>query len=346
MQAAGYPSSYSRLVAEAKAEAMLTVYSSTDKRRMAPLLRDFAAQYPGIALDYVDLSAQEIYQRVIAEGESGRATGDLAWSSAMDLQIKLVNDGYSQKYKSPEQGALPPWAVWNDEAFGVTAEPIVFAYNRAAFAGRAVPSDHAVLAGLIERDRPFFRDRIVTYDPENSASGYLYLRQDQQANADTWQMIRAMGTVGLHISSSTDQMLSEIAEGRRVFGYNIIGSYALERQQNDPAIGVIIPRDYTLIMSRIALITADAPHPAAARLFLDFLLSKRGQSLLARAWMTPVRTDGTVPAALRLDRVQTRAIRVGPALLVNLDTLSRRQFFVKWHESIKPEGPGATPRPH
>ncbi len=258
----------------------------------------------------------------------------------MDLQIKLVNDGYAQKYRSPERGALPRWAVWKDEAFGVTAEPIVFAYNIPAFQNHRLPRDHSQLLRMIEQDPSFFRDRIVTYDPEHSAAGYLYLRQDQQANGDTWQMVRAMGSLGLSTTASTDQMLTGISQGRWVMGYNAIGSYALERERTDPKIGIIVPQDYTLVMSRIALITADAPHPAAAKLFLDFLLSRSGQTLLARSWMHPVRSDVPVPKALKLDQVQTRAIRVGPALLVNLDRLSRTQFYKRWRESVAAIGPG------
>ncbi len=102
-----------------------------------------------------------------------------------------------------------------------------------------------------------------------------------------------------------------------------------------PAVEVVAPSDYTLVMSRIALISKNAPHPAAARLFLDFLLSTRGQQHIAAASMNPVRSDLPANGSFDLKIIPTRAIRVGPALLVNLDKLSRQQFYRKWHEVLE-----------
>jgi iron(III) transport system substrate-binding protein len=42
----------------------------------------------------------------------------------MDLQAKLINDGYAQGYLSPEKPALPATAVWKNMGYGVTAEPV------------------------------------------------------------------------------------------------------------------------------------------------------------------------------------------------------------------------------
>ena len=70
-----------------------------------------------------------------------------------------------------------------------------------------------------------------------------------------------------------------------------------------------------------------ASRPAAAKLFLDFLLSRTGQGLLARQWLLPVRADVRAP---RLGADRARAIRVGPQLLVNLDSIKRRRFLADW----------------
>ncbi len=82
---------------------------------------------------------------------------------------------------------------------------------------------------------------------------------------------------------------------------------------------------------RIAFIPRAAQAPASAKLFLDFLLSRTGQSLLARASLWPVRTD--VPAR-RLPPAQARPIRVGPQLLVNLDRITRQRFQREWRSIL------------
>ena len=53
--------------------------------------------------------------------------------------MKLVNDGYAQTYVSPEAEALPSWAIWANQAYGVTAEPVVIAFNKQKLPRDAVP---------------------------------------------------------------------------------------------------------------------------------------------------------------------------------------------------------------
>ncbi|NEU36662.1 ABC transporter substrate-binding protein, partial [bacterium LRH843] len=38
----------------------------------------------------------DLYRRFVAESDAGRPGADLVWSSAMDLQARLINDGYAQ----------------------------------------------------------------------------------------------------------------------------------------------------------------------------------------------------------------------------------------------------------
>ena len=129
-------------------------------------------------------------------------------------------------------------------------------------------------------------------------------------------------------------MLSRISTGEHIFAYNVMSSYALERSSRDAAVGVIFPEDYMLVMSRIAFISKQARHPAAAKLFLDFLLSRKGQSCLANHFLTPVRRDvparGVGPAA-----TAQQAIHVGPALLANLDKVRHTRLISDWKRSLE-----------
>ncbi len=99
-------------------------------------------------------------------------------------------------------------------------------------------------------------------------------------------------------------------------------------------IGVVMPQDYTLVMSRIATIPAAATHPNAAKLFLDSLLSRKGRAQLALRYMTPVRNDVPVRSGLRIVQVPAPAIRVGPALLIDQDRLTRAHFLERWKSAI------------
>ena len=331
---AGYPRSYANRVSEANEEGRLSIYSTTDAREVDELLRHFRSMYPQIVVDYADINSTEMYSRFVAEVAAKEGTADLLWSSAMDLQIKLVNDGYAQAYASPEKPNLPPWAIWKNEAYGITAEPVVIVYNKHLVPAADVPRTRADLERLLTNN-PAYAGKVAMMNPERSGVGFLYITQDLQVTRDTWRLVRAMGRSRVQLYSSVGAVLDRVSSGDHLIAYNMIGSYALERAVRDPSIGVVLPNDYTLVASRIALIPADARHPAAAKLFLDYLLSKRGQTFLARKHMTPVRGDVEVPEGTQVDGSNMRAIRVGPELLANLDQIKRLRFLREWRSALK-----------
>ncbi len=331
---AGYPSSYGDILRQADAERRLLIWSAIDQVKAAPLLDAFRKDHPGFTVTYVEIPARALNARFLDAVTRGKIVPDFLWSSAMDLQIKLTNDGYAQRYRSPEASALPHWANWKDEAWGITAEPIVIIYNRRLLADAAAPVTRAALTRLLEQHSPALDGRIATYDVPNSAVGYLYLSQDQQATHDIWRLVRAMGANHVKLYSNAEQIMRAVKNDQVAIGYNIVGSYARDEVARDANIGMILPHDYTLVMSRIALIPAAAPHPAAAKLFVDFLLSRRGQRFLAVRSMPSVRSDVPPPAGLHPGDVPLRAIRVGPGLLVDRDQLTRRYFLSHWQAAL------------
>ena len=319
-------------------EGRVVIYSTTDERLVGPLIRDFETLHPGLRVDYHDMNSGQIYKRFLAEQKTG-GRADIVWSSAMDLQIKLVNDGHARVHRSAETAALPAWAIWLNEAFATTCEPIAIAYNKQQLAAADVPRSHAALARLLLDHPERFGNRLITYDPSRSGLGFMLHTQDQQANPVVfWSVAAAMGRAGVSQSASTGNMLDRIARGEVLLGYNILGSYALSRAVTDDAVGVILPSDYTLIMSRVAFIARSAPHPRAAGLWLDYLLSARGQRLLARqTGLFSVRDD--VPANLSVAGLRQqlgsafRPIALGTGLLTYLDRFKRDAFLRKWGDA-------------
>lgn len=322
------------LLAQAAREGQVVVYGNADERAIAPLIAAFRQRHPGLVVRYHDLQSTRLFERFVAESDAGNAGADLVWSSAMDLQAKLVNDGYARSYASPEAPALPRSAVWKDMAYGVTAEPVGFIYNTRLIAPAEAPTTHRALEQLLRDRREALTGKVATYDPARSNIGYLYLTQDLAITRDTRALLEAIAATRPLLSATTEPMIDAVASGRAAIGYNVVGSYALERARADPSLRVVFPRDYTIVASRVALIARDAPHPAAARLFLDFLLSRPGQVLLGRNGLPPVRTD--VPA-LRLEPEQARPVPGGPQLFVNLDPVKRRRLLAEWH-AIMAEG--------
>jgi iron(III) transport system substrate-binding protein len=330
---------------QARREGVVVVYAATDLDVVKPVVDDFEALHPGIRVEYHDMHSAELYARVMDEAGRGALAADVVWSSAMDLQVKLVNDGHAQPHSSAETAALPNWAIWKDEAFGTTYEPAAIVYNKRLLPAEKVPDTHAALIALIDEQPAQLRGRIATYDPERSGLGLLLHSQDAQANPIVfWQLARGMGQLGLEQHASSSDMLDRVAAGKLVLAYNVLGSYASKHAQRDPVLGVIWPRDYTLVLSRVAFITRAARHPAAARLWLDHLLSTRGQALLAsHLGLLPVRGDaGTAgadsAAALLHQNLQHafRPIRIGSGLLAYQDQAKKQGFLRQWEAETRP----------
>lgn len=109
-------------------EPALRIISSTDTALFAPLIESFVADNPSVAVEYLVTGTADIDRRFRATPSEF----DLAISSAMDLQLKLANDGYALPLRDI---AHPPWAEWRQSLFAFTAEPATIVINRAAFAG-------------------------------------------------------------------------------------------------------------------------------------------------------------------------------------------------------------------
>ncbi|MDB5758882.1 MAG: bacterial extracellular solute-binding family protein, partial [Burkholderia sp.] len=223
---AGYPADYAKIIEGAKKEGKLVIYSATDSKAAEPLIKDFSALYPGVKVEYNDMNSTEVYNRFISEAAAGGATADLMWSSAMDLQVKLVSDGYGLAYKSPEGAAVPTWANWKDTAYGTTFEPAVFVYNKRLVPADEVPSTHADLAKLLTTKGEKYQGKITTYDIEKAGVGFTFITNDVAVNPQFWDFAKTMGQAGLRVQSSTGTMLERISSGENLIGYNMLGSYA------------------------------------------------------------------------------------------------------------------------
>lgn len=321
----------------------VVLYAATDRPVVEPLIRDFESLNPKIKVVYHDLSSGDLHQRFLDElGSNSQA--DVLWSSAMNLQFKLVNDGYAAPYKSAETAALPAWAIWKGEAFGTTFEPIVFAYNKQLIRAADVPRTHAELIRFVKARPARTRQRLATYDPRDSGLGYLLHTQDMEANPMAfWDLVRSSARTGVILEPTTAEILDHIASGQAAIGYNVLGSYALMTATQNPNIGIVLPGDYTLILSRIAFINRQAPHPEEARIWMDYLLSRRGQSLLNDTGLFSVRDDVSTSnhSASELRRQLGDAFRpivISTGLLTYLDRMKRELFLGSWDDAMSPAG--------
>lgn len=317
--------------------SLLQLYAAADFPVFEPVLAEFQKRHPDVAIRYSEFNTRVLYESYL---ERLPRSPDLMLSSAMDLQVKLVNDGHARTHRSDETQALPMWANWRNEIFGFTYEPVVIAINNKFLSEDQQPATRSELLDLIRQESDRLMGRIGTFDIENVGVGYLTWAHDRQQSGSYGRMLEAFGTHRARRFPSSSSMLRNVNSGEILIAYNVLGSYAKSWAELYPNVTVVMPDDYTALVMRSAFIPKRAPNPEIAHLFLDFLLSVDGQQLLAdEANLFPIREEvvGELPAHSLSQQPDTRfqPIPLSLSLLMYTDQAKRGLIFEEWEAAMK-----------
>lgn len=298
--------------------ANLRVISSTDTVLFAPLIEEFVTRNPSISVEYLVSGTADIDKRV-------RATPgafDVVISSAMDLQLKLANDGFALPIKDMP---VPSWAQWHNSLFAFTSEPATIVINRTAFEGQPIPQTRQ---GLIEalRERPEeFRGKVGTYDVRQSGLGYLFATQDARASETYWRLMEVMGGLDVRLYCCSGEMITDLAEGEILVAYNVLGSYAAVQTQGKDTLEVVLPSDFQTTMMRTAMVSDLTQEAEAAERFVRFLVTGKPEPAPDKPLLPRLSPNGA-------DEQET--IGLNPALLTFLDVLKRKKFISAWENAV------------
>lgn len=294
----------------------LRVLSSTDTAIFAPIIDDFVAANRDVSVEYLVTSTTEIDVLFRAAPEAF----DLVISSAMDLQLKLANDGLALRLPNVSH---PPWAQWRQSLFAFTSEPAAIVINRAAFLGQPVPQTRQDLIQAMRARPDVFRGRIGTYDIRQSGLGYLFATQDARASETFWRLMEVMGSLDVRLYCCSGEMIDDLASGELVVAYNVLGSYAAARAEIQDSLDIILPSDFPTTMMRTAMVSRDTRAPDLAAAFIRHLIALQSKDDLL---LPPLNTQ--------LDDVERAAIALEPALMTFLDALKRRKFLTEWEDAV------------
>ena len=324
-------------VAPALRAQNLIIHSATDTPAMEPLVAAFAERNPGITIDYVEFLTVELYRSMLDRGDA--PPPDVVISSAMDLQVDLVNRGLARRIQLPPQSDPPPWASWRSEIFGFTFEPAVLIYDTQAVSSDELPEGHRDLATFVRENEERFRGRIGTYAIDDSGIGYLYATQDSLQGPQVLRLFEVLGRTGLKTYCCTSDMVAATARGELAFAFNAIGSYAAALAESEPHLGLHFFDDYNLVMSRTAFVPKDAANADLGAAFIGFILSPDGQAIIAER--TPLLPLAQSPEpSTQIGRQINESlgtflpIRLTPGLLTYLDALKRQEFLSAWQTAL------------
>lgn len=319
---------HDELVAAAEEEGTVSVYAFTS--RIASIEEAFEAEYPGIDVVASDISSTELIQRLASEHAAGSTTADVAYvSDAPVVVTELLADGILTPYLPPRiADALP-----DEHQAPLVANRIstkVLMYNEEAYPDGA-PVDN--LWALTEAE---WSGKVVLVDP-TVRGDYLdlvtemSLRADEMAEAyeahfgEEIALDEGVEDAGLQfvadlyandavLVDDTDTVNAAVgATGQQnpPVGFT---TYSDRRDNEDegwalqvaagvaPAPGIAFPA--------LLGVTANAEHPAAARLLIDFMMgddTETGGPAFEPFYVAgdyPTRTDVVAPeGAVSLDEL-------------------------------------------
>ena len=313
------------LFAVENSRSQLRVLSNTDLAYVEPLILAYQKRNPSVSVLYTVASSKELFSAINNE----QAKYDVVISSAMDLQMKLVNDGLAQAHDSSVADSMPRWARWRNLLFAFTQEPAVLLVSRAGMRDLKLPQNRQELLTLLRDNPDHFAGKIGTYDLRVSGAGYLFATQDSRQSDMFWRLAEVMGALNPKLYCCTSEMIDGLKTGEIILAYNVVGSYASAVLEKDSD-GTIVPlSDYTHFMLRTALIPTTAERPELGGSFIDFLIDAQGRQLIDEAAGLPP-IDGKALAKSQ----HFRPITLGPGLLVYLDRIKRGRFLKEWADAM------------
>jgi iron(III) transport system substrate-binding protein len=265
------PDRTQRLIAGAKREGTVTLYSSATLADQSAILRAFQAKY-GIKVQQWRGSSEDIRNRALTEYAGGRFDADLAETAGSEMEI-MVREQLLQAVSTPAAAALIPQAMMPHHGWIATRLSVfVGAYNTNIIKAADVPKGYEDL-----RD-PKWKGKLgIEVDDANwflAVVGFLGEQKGLRLFHDI------VATNGISIRKGHTLLANFVGSGEVPLALTAY-SYRVEQMKNIEG----APVELLYLPPVVALPTGagvlkKAPHPYAALLLLDFYLTD-AQKILA-----------------------------------------------------------------
>ncbi|MFG1922798.1 ABC transporter substrate-binding protein [Cryptosporangium sp. NPDC048952] len=274
-------------LAAAKKEGEVLLYTNSEDQQMTPLIKAFEAANPGIKVRSLTLGNKEMFQRYETEVASGGSTGDVIMSSDAVGWLSFLQGGNVLKYEDPNQANLPDYAVLAPGLYAFSEDPVIAVFNKALLPEAKQPKTMAELATMA----PQLDGKIGATDISNviqfgATSAYL----DKYGDAG-WKTLE---TIGAHAAVESDNgpLVTKLAQGQYAAAFFVSGNVrAFIVDDVAKVVNYTYLTDGTPLLPRGIGVTTKAAHPNAAKVWLNWLLSVKGQEAACQGGFTPYR-DG------------------------------------------------------
>ena len=256
----------------AKREGVVNVYSSASTDLITSLNQAFERKY-GIRTNLQRAASGPLTQRFAAEAESGNVVADVLQTSDVVFYDDAIAKGWIAKVDGLPALQSWPQQYWNGYYALSTIGIVTIGYNTNKVRRGEVTGWQDVI-------NPKWRGQILFVDPRNVAVWVAVLYLLDKTYGDDF--LRALGRQDLRLVESAVPAAQQLAAGEAALSFPGAHWDKVQLKQSGAPVDDVVPNPTTGI-EQLMGITAKAPHPNAAKLFLNFMLSQEGQQALVQA---------------------------------------------------------------
>ena len=275
------------------AQQKLYVYTSMKESMISEIKTSFAKKHPDIKLDYQSAGAGKLMAKIAAERESGKILADVLWTSEIPDFYQLKSQGLLLPFIPTESKALlNPLPDYDGSFTAVRLGTLGIAYNT-----RLIKEPPKTWDDI---KKPAFKGAFGIANP--ALSGTAYMSVAVLSKAFGWGYFEALRGNGAKMGKGSGQVVDDTASGDLVASL-AVDYITLDKIDKGATLALVFPPEMLVIPSPIAIFK-NSPNIEAAKKFVDFMLSKEGQTIVANEGTLPVRADVTVPERFKLPPVQ------------------------------------------
>lgn len=279
-----------RLVAKAREEGTLLLYTSMAPPESGRLAQAFEKKY-GIKVQVWRNLSEAVLQRALAEAQARRNSVDVIETNGPEVDA-LAKEGVVAEYFSPHVASLHPFAVpahhkWVSDRVNL----FVVGYNTAKVKREEIP---ATYEGFLD---PKWKGRLAIEATDQEWLGALIKYWGEPRGMDFFRKLAALKPELRkgHVLLAQLIAAGEIQVGLSAYSANIDSIKEKGGPVDWAAVEPLVGRPQGLAVAK------NAPHPNAALLFIDFVLSPEGMDLLNTMGRVPTSKNVKTP----LDRAKS-----------------------------------------
>ena len=267
----------------------LIIYTSMKESLISGIVDGFKKKHPGIEVDYQSAGAGKLMAKIAAERQSGKILADVIWTSEIPDFYSMKKEGILEQYKTPLiKEILNPFEDYDG----------YFTAARLGTLGIAINTDKIKTPPAQWSDllKPEYKGAFGIADPALSGTSYMSVALLEKQFG--WEFFEKLRANGARIGKGSGQVIDDTASGE------LAASLAVDYITNDKVakgahMALYYPPELLVAPSPVAIFKGSA-NLDAAKLFVDYLLGKEAQTLIAAEGTLSVRNDVKTPEKFKM----------------------------------------------